>query len=127
MKVKKVVYLSKEKFEQLVNGELEGKTYNPSEEQYLVDDSPVVRVYASGTMQTSTSPYMTVPKLTKEQIDEIYSYLGSDKIVKVIDDNGDYLVTEIDKKNEEIRFTYLGMYLGYYLEGSNVIAVYTTI
>ncbi|MBQ0098999.1 MAG: hypothetical protein KBS91_00430 [Firmicutes bacterium] len=59
MKLKKVNYLTEEKFTQLVKGEIEGKTYNPNQEQYLIELYDIV-VETSGTMQTSTLPAMTV-------------------------------------------------------------------
>lgn len=84
-------------------------------------------VEVTETMQTSTLPAQTVPALTKAQIENIRALRAAGKSVRIKNASGDYDVTEGDTTNDEIRFTYFGLYLGYYIEGTNVIAVYDQI
>lgn len=89
--------------------------------------TPANIIETTGTMQTSTLPAYTVPLLTKAQIQTIQTDIAAGKTVMVKDSAGQYVVNESDSTNHEIRFTYLSLYLGYYLEGDNVVAVYDVI
>lgn len=101
-------------------------SYRRGSTGYIAIGGGSEKIITTGTMQTSTLPAMAVPALTKNQIDTIHTLLSQGKYVMVDDNNGQYVVTESDNLYEEIRFTYMGMYLGYYLEGNNVIATYAT-
>lgn len=118
---------SEQQFKDLVDGQISGETYNPEKSVYLVPDGDMVVIQTTGTMNTSTLPAMVVPALTKSQVEEIYNEVGRGGYVQIKDSFGQYVVTEVDVSNEEIRFTYLGLYLGYYINGNSVIATYTYI
>lgn len=82
-------------------------------------------VYTEGTMQTSTLPAIVVPRLTKDQLDNIHTAMSQGKLVLISDGNGHYTVTEIDETYDGVRFVYANAYVDYYLEGDNVVCAHT--
>lgn len=136
MKLKKVIYLTEEQFIQLVNGEIEGKTYNPEQEQYLIIDTiedMFFRVYTTTTMNTSTLPAIEVPALTAEQVSQIQTAMSQGKVVTVdathngITNQMKVLESDHDGAVGGIRVTYYNNYVDYTLDGNQVTATYTPI
>lgn len=100
------------------NGENWGKWAEGVKDVFLVD-------VGSQTMQTSTQPYVTVPKLTSEQLVAIADNMSKGKIAIIKTNIDTFTVLSVDYLNgeETITIDYLGLHL-IYENGGSVVASY---